>query len=295
MNKIGLALGGGGAKGFAHIGVLHALEELAIHPDILTGTSMGGVIAALYAAGLSVERIEASLRATGLTVFAAREPSRLGLVGRAKLMAWLGGLLGDVTFDHLPRKLAVMAVDLESGAEVILDRGRVMDAVLATTAFPGLFAPVERDGRYLIDGGALNNVPFDVARHLGAGYVIASDVLAHRVPLFQRPTSAARPVESLVRQLLFRSGAEAPWEVVERAITIMQEGHVKDKIKTCPPDVMVCPEVGPVALFDVRQFDACLAAGVAAIRTHEAALVRLQAQAARQPSKRGAKWGTAPL
>ena len=110
MSKTGLALGGGGAKGFAHIGVLRALEELKIYPDILTGTSMGGVVAALYAAGLSVERIEASLRATGLTVLAAREPSRLGLVGRTKLIQWLGSLIGDVAFDQLPRRLALTRV-----------------------------------------------------------------------------------------------------------------------------------------------------------------------------------------
>ena len=279
MSKIGLALGGGGAKGFAHVGVLRALGELKVHPDILTGTSMGGVVAALYAAGLSVERIEASLRATGLTVLAAREPSRLGLVGRTKLIQWLGSLIGDVTFDQLPRGLALMAVDLEAETEVILDTGRVMDAVLATMAFPGLFAPVERDGRYLIDGGALNNVPFDVARHLGADFVVASDVLAHRAPLFQNPASTARPVESLVRQLLFRSGAEALWEVVERTITIMQEGHVKDKMATCPPDVMLCPEVGHVALFEVHQFEECLEAGVAAVRAHEVELLRLRARA----------------
>ena len=295
MNRIGLALGGGGAKGFAHIGVLRALEELSIFPDLVSGSSIGGVVAALYAAGLSVERIEASLRATGLTIFAAREPSRLGLVGRAKLITWLGNLLGDVTFDQLPRKLAVMAVDLEAGTEVILDRGRVMDAVLATTAFPGLFAPVERDGRYLIDGGALNNVPFDVARQMGADYVIASDVLSHRAPLFQNPALAARPVESVVRQLLFRSGAESLWEVVDRTITIMQEGHVKDKMRTCPPDVMVYPEVGQVALFDVRQFETCLAAGVASVQSHQVELVRLRARAMRKTGKRSMKLGAASI
>ena len=293
MSKIGLALGGGGAKGFAHVGVLRALEELEIHPDILTGTSMGGVVAALYAAGLSVERIEASLRATGLTVLAAREPSRLGLVGRAKVIQWLGSLIGDVAFDQLPRRLALMAVDLEAETEVTLDTGRVMDAVLATTAFPGLFAPVERDGRYLIDGGALNNVPFDVARQLGADLVIASDVLAHRAPLFQSPASKARPAESLVRQLLFRSGAEALWEVVDRTITIMQEGHVRDKMAACPPDVMLRPEVGHVALFEVHQFEECLEAGVAAVRAHEVELLRLRGRA-RRFGKRG-KFGTAPI
>jgi NTE family protein len=295
MSKIGLALGGGGAKGFAHIGVLRALEELRIFPDILSGTSMGGVVAAFYAAGMSVARIEASLRATGLTVFAARDPSHLGLMGRGKLIAWLRGLLGDVTFDQLPHKLAMMAVDLEAGTEVILDTGRVMDAVLVTTAFPGLFAPVERDGRYLIDGGALNNVPFDVARQMGAEYVIASDVLSHRVPLFQNPTSAVRPVESLVHQLLFHSGAQSLWEVVDRTITIMQEGHVKDKMRTCPPDVMVCPEVGHIALFDVRQFEVCLAAGEAAVRAREVELALLRARAMRKSGKRDAKLGAAPI
>ena len=295
MSKIGLALGGGGAKGFAHIGVLRALEELAIYPDLLTGTSMGGVVAALYAAGMSVQRIEASLRATGLTVFAAREPSRLGLIGRGKISAWLGGLLGNVTFAQLPRKLALMAVDLEAGTEVILDTGCVMDAVLATTAFPGLFAPVERDGRYLIDGGALNNVPFDVARQMGAEYVIASDVLSHRVALFQNPVSAARPVESLVRQLLFRSGAESLWEVVDRTITIMQEGHVEDKMRTCPPDVMVCPQVGHIALFDVRQFEGCLAAGEAAVRERQVELALLRASAMRTSGRRGVKLDAAPI
>lgn len=295
MSNIGLALGGGGAKGFAHIGVLRALEELAIFPDILSGTSMGGVVAALYATGMSVERIEASLRATGLTVFAAREPSRLGLMGRGKIIAWLGGLLGDVTFEQLPHKLAMMAVDLEAGTEVVLDTGRVVDAVLATTAFPGLFAPVERDGRYLIDGGALNNVPFDVARQMGAEYVIASDVMSHRVPLFQKPTSTVRPVESLVHRLLFHSGAEALWEVIDRTITIMQEGHVKDKMRTCPPDVMVCPNVGHIALFDVRQFEACLAAGEAAVRAHEVELASLRARAMRRSGESGVRLGAAPI
>jgi NTE family protein len=295
MSKIGLALGGGGAKGFAHIGVLRELEALRIFPDILSGTSIGGVVAALYAAGMSVERIEASLRATGLTVFAAREPGRLGLVGRGKIMAWLGGLLGEVTFDRLPRKLAMMAVDLEAGTEVTLDTGSVMDAVLATTAFPGLFAPIERNGRYLIDGGALNNVPFDVARQMGAEVVIASDVLSHHVPLFQNPAPAVRPVESLVHQLLFRSGAESLWEVVDRTITIMQEGHVKDKMRTCPPDVMICPKVGHIALFDVRQFEGCLAAGEAAVRARQAELALLRARAMRTSGKRRAKLGAAPI
>ncbi len=279
MPKIGLALGGGGAKGLAHIGVLYALEQLDIQADIITGASMGGIIGALYAAGLSAARIEECIRATGLTIFAAREPSPLGLIGRNKVVRWLESVVGDVTFEQLPRKLAVMAVDLESEEEVILDSGRLIDALLATSAFPGLFAPVLRDGRYLIDGGALNNVPFDVARRLGADYVIASHVTAHRDALFQKPHLASNLAESFLQQIMARSRTLTIWAVVERAIAIMQDGHVRDKLAQCPPDLMLCPAVGHVGLFDLHHLDECLEAGIAAARAHEAELMDLRARA----------------
>src|SRR5512136_1459516 len=108
MSKIGLALGGGGAKGFAHLGVIRALEALHIRPDLVVGTSAGGIIGAMVAAGLGVDQIEAGIRAASLAVLAAREPSRLGLVGRDKFARWLEGALGDVTFDQLAFKLAVV-------------------------------------------------------------------------------------------------------------------------------------------------------------------------------------------
>lgn len=289
MSTIGLALGGGGAKGFAHIGVIHALEELGIRADVVTGTSMGGVIAAMYAAGLGADRIEAIARGTGLTVLSAREASHLGLFGKAKIRRMLHSTLGDVTFDQLPRKLAVVAVDLESEVEVILDSGSVVEAVLATTAFPGVFAPEIRDGRYLIDGGALNNVPFDVARQLGADRVIACHVSAHRGPLFQDTPLTGTGAESFLRQFLLRAGAMTMWQVVDRTIAIMQDGHVRDKLAECPPDVMICPQVGHVGLFDVGQLDSCVAAGIAAVRAHEAELVELRDKAAR-PLKPPSVW-----
>jgi len=283
MSTIGLALGGGGAKGFAHVGVLRVLEDLDLCADIVAGTSMGGVIGAMYAAGLGVDRIETIARNTGMTVLAAREPSHLGMFGKAKIERLLRDALDDVTFEQLPRKLAVVAVDLESEAEVILDSGKVVEAVLATMAFPGVFAPEVHDGRYLVDGGALNNVPFDVARNLGADWVIACNVSAHRGPLFQEPLLTGSRAESLMRQLLLRSGAMTPWEVVERTIAIMQDGHVRAKLAACPPDVMICPEVGHVGLFNMRQFDGCLAAGIAAARACEAELMELRDKAARPP------------
>jgi NTE family protein len=283
MPKIGLALSGGGAKGLAHIGVLQALEELNIQVDIITGASAGGVLGAMYAAGLGVDRIEACARALGLPILAARERSHLGLFGKDKVVDWLRSVLGNVTFDQLPRGLAVVAVDLESGTEVILNSGQVIEALLATSAYPGVFAPVVREGRYLVDGGALNNVPFDVARHLGADYVIASNVTAHRSPLFQYPQLTGSRAESLIRQIMARSGTANIWAVVDRTIAIMQDGYVQDKLAKCPPDVMLCPEVGHVGLFDLHHLDSCMAAGMAAVRAHEAELISLRDQAAKPP------------
>jgi len=283
MLKIGLALGGGGAKGFAHIGVLRVLEELEIRADIITGTSMGGVIGALYAAGMSVDRIEALVRGTSLTILAARDRSGLGLFGKSKIIRLLHNVLGDVTFEQLPRKLAVVAVDLESESEVILDSGSVVDALLATTALPGLFAPELHNGRYLIDGGVLNNVPFDVARQLGADRVIACNVSAHRGPLFHNLTPTGNSAIPFVRQLLMRTGAATLWEVVGRAVAVMQDQSLRTKLSTCPPDVMLCPEVGHVGLFDIHQFEYCLEAGETAARAHATELIRLRDEARRPP------------
>ena len=203
MCKIGLVLGGGGAKGYAHIGVLRALEQLGIYADIITGTSMGGLIGGLYAAGLSVDRIELIVRQTGLTVLAAREPNHLGMFGKTKLIQVLRNVLGDVKFEQLSRKFAVVAVDLEAETEVILDTGDIVEALLATSAFPGLFAPERRDGRYLIDGGALNNIPFDVARHLGADYVIGVDLMQ---PHLRRRVGPFRFGAMALETLIQRSG-----------------------------------------------------------------------------------------
>ncbi len=274
--KIGLALGGGGAKGFAHIGVLRALEALGIYTDILVGTSMGGVIAGLYAAGLSVDGIEEVVHRTSMNVLAALERSNRGLFGKAKLRRLLHGVLGEVTFDQLPRKLAVMAVDLDGMCEVMLDSGPVLDALLVTSSFPGLFAPECRDGRYLIDGGALNNVPFDVARRLGADRVIACNVTEHCVPLFQPQTAQESGADTLVKTFMLRTGTAGIWEVIDRTIMIMQHQRFVDKLEKCPPDVMICPEVGSVALFEVNRVHECIDAGVAAVKAHEQELIALR-------------------
>jgi NTE family protein len=177
---LGLALSGGGARGLAHIGVLRALEEAGFKPDYLTGTSMGGVIAAGYAAGLNFTEMEqialdfASprklLRMADLTV------PRKSLFRGERLLTFFDQHLHGCTFADLRVPLTLVAVDLNSGKEIHLREGSVAEAVRATVSIPGLLAPVERNGQRLVDGGLLNNMPVDVVRQMGADVTLAVDV-----------------------------------------------------------------------------------------------------------------------
>ncbi len=178
---IGLALGGGGARGLAHVGVLKVLEHEGIPFDFIAGTSMGGIIGAMYAAGMSVVELEEEAlhitRPRNMLRFLDLTLARTGLISGKALHDYLVEKLGgDLTFDELNIPLAVVAVDLISGEEVHLREGSVVDAVRATSAFPGVIDPVKIDSYRFTDGGILNNVPADVVREMGADIVIAVDV-----------------------------------------------------------------------------------------------------------------------
>ncbi len=186
--KVGLALGGGGARGIAHIGVLKVLEAAGIPVDVVTGASMGGFIAAAYAAGKSPAELEAlALRfANPLQLMRLMDPSPFtrGFLQGKRVREFLETLIGPhTTFADTRIPLALTAVDLPRGQLVVLRDGSLVDAVMATSALPGLWPPVERDDMELVDGGLLNNVPVDVARQLGADVVIAVRV----APAFPRP------------------------------------------------------------------------------------------------------------
>jgi NTE family protein len=169
---IGLVLSGGGARGLAHIGVLRVLEKEGIPIDYLAGASMGGVIAAGYAAGMSPDDLEKE----ALTVTQTRRLLRLidpalangGLIRGQRLLAYFEQHVGQRTFSDLRLPLALVAVDLNSHQEIILRDGPVALALRATTAVPGALMPVEMNGWRLVDGGVLNNLPVDVARSMGA-------------------------------------------------------------------------------------------------------------------------------
>jgi len=179
-SKIGYALGGGAARGLSHIGVLKVFEEHGIFPNIITGTSMGALIGALYAGGIKVgdiERLAVRLGLGRLALLADMTLPFSGLIGGRRVTSLLKSILGDLTFSQLKYDFACVATDINTGEQVILREGSLVEAVRASISLPGIFTPVRIEGRYLVDGGLVNEVPVSVCREMGAGYVIGVNVI----------------------------------------------------------------------------------------------------------------------
>jgi NTE family protein len=175
--KIGLALGAGGARGWAHIGAIHALNEQGIRPDIVCGTSMGSLVGAAYAAG-ELERLEEWALTLGWRdVFGLMDFTwHGGLIRGKRLFEFMRARFGLQDIGALPLPYGAVATELATGREVWLREGHVLDAVRASVAIPGVFAPVLRDGELLVDGALVNPVPVSMCRALGADLVIAVDL-----------------------------------------------------------------------------------------------------------------------
>lgn len=238
--RVGLSLSGGGARGLAHIGVLKALERANIPIDVLTGTSMGGAIAAGYATGLDAAALQEYARKLSNVRMALRlldwaVPGSGSLLHGKRLLNYLEDYLRRYTFDELKIPLAVVAVDLNSGQEVILQQGSVALAVRATVAVPGLFPPVEMDGKRLVDGGLLNNLPADVARQMGAEVVIAVDV-GSRI-------GNSTDWESLSRQHLVPRGVMEIMSTLSEALAILTTPQQERKLAQARPDVLIQPPI----------------------------------------------------
>jgi len=237
LPPMGLALSGGGARGLAHIGVLKVLESEGIPIQYVTGTSMGGVIAAAYASGMSPKEIETEALATthwrSLASLADLSLPRQGLFRGERLLAYFDHQFGQRTFADLDLPLALVAVDLNNGQEVILRDGLVALAVRATVALPGILAPVEVNGMRLADGGLLNNLPADVAHQMGAEVVIAVDVFARNAGVW---TSQIRWAPK---------GVTGTLQVIGESVDIMRSAINKQKLRQTPSDILICPDVPP--------------------------------------------------
>jgi NTE family protein len=250
--EISLALGGGGSKGFAHLGVLHCLEKEGFKVRAVAGTSAGGIVAALYAAGYSPDDLLERFQKLDQSHLYGRQPgdgpSLLGVTGVNHLLA---DLLGERTFADLRMPCAVTAVDLHLEKEVILKRGRVADAVLATIALPGIFPPQEWEDHYLIDGGLLDPVPVGPARSLAPTLPVVAVTLSSIEPqpldVLEPPVFLAQI--PLLRQITRLRVAQA-FNIFIHSMEISSRYLAAMKLLNDKPDVIIRPSLDDIGILD---------------------------------------------
>lgn len=174
--RVGLALGGGGAKGVAHIGVLKALEDARVKPDYIAGTSVGAMVAAMYAFNVSIKTIANVARDLTLAQITTFKLSKTGFFTADPLKEILIKYLGEANIEDAVIPLAIVATDLKTGEEVIFTHGPLADAVCASASIPGVYIPLKMGERTLVDGGIVQSVPVDAVKAMGAGVIIASQL-----------------------------------------------------------------------------------------------------------------------
>jgi NTE family protein len=288
---IGLALGGGAARGFAHIGILKTLIAHGIVPDVVVGTSIGAVVGGAYAAG-HLDRLEEwarTLQPRNILGYLDIRLNGSGLIGGTKLAAELEAAMGTNLIEDLPIKFATVATEIRTGHEIWLTHGPMVDALRASYALPGIFQPVFVGDRWLVDGALVNPVPVSAARAFGAEIVIAanlsSDVFAHSTTIYsygQKATMAPAPevldpappkrglgrlfsAEKAVKREFFGSaGRPGISTVMVDAFNIMQDRITRARLAGDPPDLLISPRVGQVGWFDFHRADDLIAHGARA-------------------------------
>jgi NTE family protein len=246
-----LALGGGGVRGIAHIGVLRVLERNGFRIRAIAGTSIGSIIGALYSSGKTPDQIEEILtKIDQLRLYGWPLSDGPGLLGLRGISEFLKTHLGELIFDDLKIPFAAVAVDLNSNREIILREGVVVDAILGSIAVPGLFPPKEIDQYLLIDGGVLDPVPVRAARELAPGLpVVAVSLMA---PL-EAPSTPLNIPSNVPRQLLdqiTRLNVTKAFRVFADAIVIAQRQMTVLRLQIDSPEVLVRPEVNDLNLLD---------------------------------------------
>lgn len=281
--RLGLALGSGSARGWAHIGVIRELEAAGIRPDVVCGTSIGALVGGAYVAG-ELDRLEEWVRTLTMKDVIAFMDFTLsgGLVRGGRLMDHFRQHFTDRPIELLATPFAAVATALDTGAEVWLQSGSMFEAVRASVAVPGFFAPVLRDGVVLVDGGLVNPVPVSLARAMGADILIAvdlgSDILGRR--LSPDPSSEAPHSEigGWMRKLQDnlgvhvqpepRNGLTMPsiLDVLTTSIDIMQVRISRSRMAGEPPDLIVAPRLAHLHLLDFQQAKEAIEEGRRAVQ-----------------------------
>lgn len=284
---IGLALGGGMARGFAHIGVLRCLDRHGIKPSIVAGTSIGAVVGACYLSGKLKEFEEWALSLNRLKILSYLDirVRSAGLIGGSRLNNLLTEHFKDVQMEDLDVPFITIAADLLTGHEVWIRKGPLMEAMQASFALPGVFPPVKRNHRFLVDGALVNPVPVAACQAMGARMTIGVDLHADIIGKAAKPGQAYQTVagfdlfndkdvppeeqqkinSSLTRRL-FRREQNSPslFGVMVSALGIMQDRMTRSRLAADPPDIHIKPQIGHIGLLEFEKGRELIAEGDAA-------------------------------
>lgn len=250
---IAIALGGGGARGFAHVGVLRRLEKEGFRIRAVAGTSAGGIVASAYAAGYTPDEIEAIFEKIDQSkLFAHGSGDGPGVLGLSGAMKVLEEFLGDRTFTDLKIPCAMAAVDLNSAREVSLSEGRVVDAVLATIAIPGVFPPKNLGNYRLVDGGVLDPVPVSLARLLAPHLPVIAVILSPRMEPPGRFSTFNLPVKipAQIVERLTRTRVAQAFSIFMESIDISDRMLTELRLEIDKPDLIIRPDVRGIGLLD---------------------------------------------
>lgn len=294
--RIGLALGSGGARGWAHIGALKRLRELGVQPHCVAGTSIGSIAGALFASQSldTMESLASHLDWKQVAqLFLEVSFSRSGLLTGKNFMRLLRDIIPVRAISSLDVPYAAVATDLESEAEVVLDSGNLFTAIRASIGIPGIFTPSVVDGRHLVDGGLVNPLPVSVCRAMGADFVIAVDVNL-RAPAHPRATTPAGrlaapsqrvaallasvaklvpPLAPSAQDAAHRwglahsqsAGSLSIFDVLTRSFRLAENQITRRELEIHPPDALIQPEVGDIMTLEFHRGPEALAAGRRAV------------------------------
>ncbi len=283
-SKIGIALGGGAARGWAHIGILKRLNESGIYPDIVAGTSIGAVVGGCYVADKLAELEEFALSLTRRRVFGLLDFNLAGsgLITGQRLCNQLDDHLSHCRIEEFEKKFVAVATEIGTGHEVWLSRGKLVEAMNASYALPGIFKPVKIGQRWLIDGAIVNPIPVSICRAMGARIVIAinlhKDVFGKGSVIYGHGTEEeilppvdeeqpektnGRAAVHLLHRQFFGRGESAPGisSVMLEAFNITQDRIARSRLIGDPPDLLLSPLLNEIGLFEFHRAELSIEAG----------------------------------
>jgi len=298
---IGLALGSGSARGWAHIGVLKALKEMDIEPDIVCGTSIGSLVGGLYVSGQLDKLHNWILGLDRREIIKYLDISLLtggGFVEGKNLMTFFQKHMGDFEIESLDKSFASVATNLASGREVWIQKGSILEAMRASMALPGLFTPVLKEDEWLVDGGIVNPVPVSVCKALGAEKVIAvnlnGDIVGKHLNNNIKPTKdsfSTLTEETLLEKFsenlmgkasklfpdLFNQKINNPglFDVLASSINIMQDRITRSRMAGDPPDILLSPKIAQIGLMEFDRAEEAISAGENVVKQFEPYLKEL--------------------